>query len=121
MNSWYHAVSCAKKWGGEAEEYLAIHEFIDSSKQVVGDVRHRSLYHHTLGIWLCQELFGRILTTSFGRAVPVRLIAERHVIEDIGWLPSPADYIDAMTLRPWMGGKVTKTADLSTLKLEVTQ
>lgn len=114
MNSWYHAVSCAHKWGGKPEDYIDIHEFIDSSKKIIGDVRHRSLYHHTQGVWLCQELFGR--TIKVGRIeVPVRLIAERHIQEDLGWLPSPADYIKDMQLQPWMGGKLQKALPLSVL------
>lgn len=116
MNSWYHAVSCARKWGGEPEQYLPVHEFIDSSKKVIGDARHRSLYHHTFGVFLCQEIFGK--TLAIGRVkVPVRLIAERHILEDLGWLPSPADYINGMTLQPWMTGSQRKEVPLSHLLL----
>lgn len=115
MNSWYHAKSCAGKWGGEPEDYYPIHAFIDSSKAIIGDVRHRSMYHHTAGVFLCERIFGATITTSAGRVVPVRLVAERHVLEDLGWLPSPKDYIDGMTLRPWMGGKQHRTVPLSTL------
>lgn len=115
MNSVYHARSCVSKWGGVTDDYIAIHEFIDSSKRIIGDVRHRSLYHHTEGIWLAQTIFGREITTSSGALVPVRLIAERHVEEDLGWIPSPADYIGGMVLKPWMGGKQRKTMPLSTL------
>lgn len=122
MNSWYHAVSCARKWGGEPEDYLPIHEFIDSSKQVIGDARHRSLYHHTLGVFLCEKIFGKTLTVvrSKGKPieVPVRLIAERHILEDLGRLPSPTDYIDGMVLRPWMSGSQRKTVPLSHLLLQ---
>lgn len=113
MNSWYHAVSCSKKWGGTAEDYLEIHTFIDSSKQVIGDVRHRSVYHHTLGVFLCERIFGTTITTSAGAVVPVRLIAERHILEDLGWIPSPADYIKNMELQPWMGGRIRKSLPLS--------
>jgi hypothetical protein len=107
MNSWYHAVSASHKWGGAPEDYLPIEEFIDSSKQVIGDARHRSLYHHTLGVFLCEKIFGKTLTVGKNQ-VPVRLIAERHIIEDLGWLPSPKDYIDGMVLKPWMSGAVRK-------------
>lgn len=114
MNSWYHSQSSAKKWGGAAEDYLDVHTFIDSSKQIVGDARHRSLYHHTAGVFLCERIFGPTLTV--GRVqVPVRLIAERHIIEDLGWLPSPADYIKGMPLDPWMSGAQRKTLPLSHL------
>lgn len=111
MNSWYHAKSAAHKWGGEPEHYLPIEEFIDSSKQVIGDARHRSLYHHTLGVFLAQEIFGKTLTVvkkNTSIQVPVREIAERHIIEDLGWLPSPKDYIDGMTAAPWMTGAIRK-------------
>lgn len=116
MNSWYHAQSSARKWGGVAEDYVAIHEFIDSSKKIIGDSRHRSIYHHTEGVWLCQAIFGRTIKVD-KKLVPVREIAERHIIEDLGWLPSPADYIENMSLSPWMSGKKEKVVPLSTLKL----
>ena len=74
------------------------------------------MYHHTAGVWLCQEIFGRTITVGErGIQVPVRLIAERHILEDLGWLPSPKDYIDAMTLRTWMSGAQRKELPLSHL------
>lgn len=116
MNSWFHAVSCSKKWGGEPEEYYPIHAFIDSSKRTIGDVRHRALYHHTEGIFLCERLFGTKLTLGGGRRVPVREIAELHVLEDLGWLPNPADYIvKNMSLATWMGGKQHRRLPLNYL------
>lgn len=116
MNSWHHAQSAARKWGGIPEEYIAIEEFIDSSKKHIGDVRHRSMYHHTEGIWLCQQIFGRTIAVGErGIQVPVRLVAERHVLEDLGWLPSPKDYIDGMAIRPWMSGAQRKELPLSHL------
>lgn len=116
MNSWNHAVSAAHKWGGSPDQYIDIEEFIDSSKKILGDVRHRSLYHHTEGIWLCQRIFGRVIAIGH-KQVPVRLVAEQHVMEDLGWLPSPADYIGGMPIKPWMSGKQTRTAPLSALNL----
>lgn len=116
MNSYFHAVSAARKWGGDPAVYLPIQEFIDSSKKIIGDVRHRSMYHHTAGVWLCQEVFGVTITVGErGIQVPVRLIAERHILEDLGWLPSPKDYIDGMTIKPWMSGAQRKELPLSHL------
>lgn len=113
-----HAQSAARKWGGTPEDYIAVEEFLDSSKMVIGDVRHRSLYHHTTGVWLCQQIFGRTITVVREHGsiqVPVRMIAERHVLEDLGWLPSPADYIDGMPIKPWMSGAQRKEVPLSHL------
>lgn len=116
MNSWHHAQSAARKWGGAPDDYIEIEEFIDSSKQVIGDVRHRAMYHHTTGVWLCQKIFGRTVTVERAHRevlVPVRLVAERHILEDLGWLPSPADYIEGMPVRPWMSGAQRKELPLS--------
>lgn len=119
MNSIAHARSAAKKYGGTWENYIEVEEFIDSSKQVIGDVRHRSMYHHTTGVWLCQRIFGRVLhiPRDFGKPieVPVRLVAERHILEDLGWLPSPADYIDGMPIQAWMSGSQRREVPLSHL------
>ncbi|ORT58212.1 hypothetical protein [Streptomyces sp. CB03238] len=114
MNSWYHAQSAARKWGGDPTDYLPISEFIDSSKQAIGDVRHRALYHHTLGVYLCERIFGKTLKVG-RKEIPVRQIAERHIIEDLGWLPSPKDYIDGMPIAPWMSGAKRKKLPLSHL------
>lgn len=112
MNSWYHARSSANHWGGKPEDYLPIHEFIDSSKRFIGDARHRMFYHHTEGCWMAQDKFG--VTIKAGtRDVPVREIAERHIIEDLGWLPGVADYVEGVPLRPWMTGK--KMREVGTL------
>lgn len=115
MNSWHHAVSAARKWGGKPEDYIEIEEFIDSSKKLIGDVRHRAVYHHTEGVWLCQQLFGRVLTVEKKNGhgtvdVPVRLVAERHILEDLGWLPSPADYLKRIETKQndWMSGGMRK-------------
>lgn len=118
MNSWHHAKSAARKWGGVPDDFIDVEEFIDSSKRIIGDARHRSLYHHTEGVWLCQRLFGRVIQVEKEHGlvdVPVRLVAERHILEDLGRLPSPKDYIDGMLLEPWMSGSVRKELPLSHL------
>jgi hypothetical protein len=127
VNSRYHAQSAARKWGGEPEHYLPIEEFLDSSKQVIGDVRHRALYHHTLGVFLCERIFGKTLdipkSAPDGQVlrpirVPVRLIAERHILEDLGYLPSPADYLKDTPVATWMSGKRREDVDLAALLLK---
>jgi len=35
--------------------------------------------------------------------VPVRLIGERHVREDLGFIPSFADWVRCIRPKPWMG------------------
>jgi hypothetical protein len=44
-NAYIHAERSAKKWGGEPQDYLAIHRWIDQVKGQVGDNRHRAILH----------------------------------------------------------------------------
>ena len=83
MNTLYHAKSSVHKWGGVMEDYFPIHDFIDSSKATMPDVRHRALLHNSFGIFLVERVFGRYITNADGKDVPVREVAERHVIEDL--------------------------------------
>lgn len=105
----YHAMSSAKQFGGEAEEYLFVHRFFDESKHHHGDFRHRALRHHTLGIAECVEKFGDSFVNSEGSRVSVRQVAEQHVKEDHGYLPSVSDWLSQIRPAPWM----TKSRKLS--------
>jgi hypothetical protein len=100
---YHHALSSVKKWGGTAEDYIKLHLWLDESKMIVADFRHRALRHHAEGIWMLERCFGTTVTLSTGRVVPVRLIAEQHVREDLGFIPSFADWVRRIRPEPWMG------------------
>lgn len=108
MKPYIHAKNSAKKYGGSIEDYLPIHDFMDSSKAHVADVRHRALFHHSFGIFIAEQIFGTYITNSEKKIVQVRDIAEDHVIEDLGFIPTVADYINNITCQEWMGGQNKK-------------
>lgn len=109
MKPYIHAEKSAKKWGGAPEDYLAIHDFLDSSKAHFPDMRHRAILHNSFGIFLAERLFGTFITISTGAKVQVRDVAEMHVIEDMGRIPTVQDYLTGMPLYDWLGGtKKTK-------------
>lgn len=117
MNSFYHSVIHAKKYGGKPEDYQAIDDFIDSSKASMADVRHRAVLHSSFGIFICEKVFGTTITNSDGKQVPVRLIAEEHIMHDMGFIPTVEHWLGEMPVRKWMGGAVKKTKTLpSTLE-----
>lgn len=101
-NPYHHALSSVKKWGGVVEDYLPIHDWFDQSKEHFGDFRHRMLRHHSQGIFECERVFGHTITLSTGRQIPTRWIGEQHVIEDMGRIPSLADWLECVTPKPWM-------------------
>jgi hypothetical protein len=100
---YHHALSSVRKWGGVAEDYLALHQWFDESKAITADFRHRALRHHAEGIFMLERFFGATITVSTGRIVPVRLIGEQHVREDLGFVPGFADWTRCIHPKPWMG------------------
>lgn len=57
-----------------------------------------------MGVSLCEQVFGDFYTrSSDGQKISTRLIAEQHVLEDLG-VPDPAWYIREMPIRLWMNG-----------------
>lgn len=101
-HSYFHAVITAKKWGGIPEDYQAIHSWFDGSKAILADMRHRALRHHAEGIFMAEQVFGITIINSAGRTVPVRLIGEQHVLDDLGHIPSFADWARAIEPARWM-------------------
>jgi hypothetical protein len=102
---YHHAVSSVKKWGGNAEDYLEIHQWFDRSKEMFADFRHRALRHHAEGIYQCEREFGVTVTLSTGVKIPTRWVAEQHVIEDLGRIPSIQDWFENIKPCRWMSIK----------------
>ncbi len=50
-----------------------------------------------------ERTFGPTITISTGRVVPVRLIGEQHVREDLGFIPGFADWVHCIRPVRWMG------------------
>lgn len=51
---------------------------------------------------MLETLFGETLVNADGRVVPVRLVGEQHVREDLGSIPSFADWARLITPQAWM-------------------
>lgn len=102
-----HAISSARKFGGVPEDYIHIHNMMDSSKGTIADNRHRALTHNS---WFIapdgplEKMFGVVLTNSSGRKISVREIGEQHILEDFGnrFIPSAQDYLQEIEIKEWM-------------------
>lgn len=105
MKPHVHALNSVKKWGGKPEDYQAIHDLLDLPKSAHPDMRHRAILHNSLGPFLVEKVFGVTITNSDGRVVSVRDIAEQHIIEDMGRIPTVSDYLNDMPFYDWLGGK----------------
>jgi len=109
MNSYYHAKNSANRYGGKPEDYQPVHDFIDSTKAAVGDVRHRAVLHNAFGCFVAERVFGTTITNSDGRKVPVRLIAEEHIIEDLGSLPTLSQCLEGLPITDLLAAKMRVT------------
>ncbi len=112
MKPFVHAKNSAKKHGGVPEDYQKIHDFIDHSKASMPDMRHRAMLHSSWGIYVVEQVFGTTITNSEGKKVCVRDIAEDHVIEDLGFIPTMEHWLKNMTMQDWMfGGRRKEVKD----------
>jgi hypothetical protein len=104
---WIHAESSARRFGGKPEDYISLHNLMDSSKGTIADSRHRALTHNS---WFIapdgplERIFGVNLTNSDGRLVSVRELGEQHILEDFGnrFIPSAQDYLQEINVKEWM-------------------
>ena len=100
-----HSLSSAKQFGGKPEDYIEIHNLMDSSKATMADSRHRALTHNSWFIgFVIEKIFGVNITNSDGKLVSVRDIAEQHVLEDFKnrFIPSAQDYLQELEVKDWM-------------------
>jgi hypothetical protein len=112
VSPWYHAVSTAKRYGGAPENYIEIHNWFDETKRYTGDFRHRALRHHSAGVEWAIEKFGHTVLNSDGRVIPVKVIAEQHIVEDCGFIPTPQDYLKHIDPPDWMLRVATRSREL---------
>lgn len=104
MKPFLHARGSVARWGGKPEDYIAIHDLIDHSKIAMPDMRHRAVLHNAFGCFIVERVFGHTITNSDGRQVSTRDVAEEHIKEDLGFIPSLEDFLADLPMQVWHGG-----------------
>lgn len=116
----HHAMSSARKFGGAAEDYIEIHRWFDRTKGGMCDVRHRAMRHHAEGIEWCIDEFSPWVEIKGPdgepRFVSVRMVAEQHIREDLGHIPTMADWLRELPIRSWMVSKAMARPDKGKLR-----
>jgi hypothetical protein len=99
MNSFVHSQISVKRRGGKIEDYLPIHDFIDSTKELCSDNRHR-LLHTMWGIRrVIVPIFGHSIINSDNKTVNVKDLCEQdHILPDYQnrFIPTLADFVSAI-------------------------
>ena len=108
-NPLIHSRSSVKRWGGKVEDYIEIHNFLDSPKSCMNNNTSRMLTHNTWFIYeVIPKVFGYNITNSENKSVDTVDIAMLHVSEDFRhrFIPTPQDYLKHIVLQPWMNNGV---------------
>lgn len=121
MKPYKHSLISVHKFGGIPSDYQSIHDWFDTTKSSVADVRHRMILHNAFGIFLCEQVFGTMeqkqdgswvrmpyIVNSSGEKVQVRDVAEQHVIDDLGHIPGLEKCLAGMPVDNWMVGPIKK-------------
>ncbi len=100
----FHAEKSVEIFGGKPDDYLDIHEFMDSSKAAVSDLRHRTLTHNSWFVTtVLERVFGPLRKNSDGRQISVREIGQQHVMDDFnGSYPTAQDFLQNIEWADWM-------------------
>lgn len=102
MNPYKHSEISVNKRGGKIEDYYPIHSFMDSTKELCSDNRHRIL-HNLWGVRrIIIPIFGYSITNSEGKVVNVKDICEQdHILPDFRnkFIPTLQDFVDSMQLK----------------------
>ena len=125
MKPFLHALISVKKFGGVPADYIDIHNFIDSAKQNVPDERHRLILHNSFGVYICEQVFGEIIThkdgfkrmpyitLTGGKQISVRNIAEQHIIDDLGCIPTLEQCLDKVNFTEDFVGNAHRIMEVS--------
>lgn len=99
MNSIKHAKISARRRGGQPSDYIEIHQFIDNTKNLCSDNRHRIF--HTM--WAVNEIvlpiFGHTLINSDGVEIDIKDLCEKdHLLVDFRhrFIPTIGDFVQAI-------------------------
>lgn len=125
-NPLIHSKSSVKRWGGKVEDYLPIHELLDSTKATMHNQTARFLTHNTwFAYTIVPKIFGYNIINSDGRSVDSVDIAMLHIAEDfrMKFVPSPQDFLQHMQVQAWMcnGVKVLDSMEAQNIVKELNQ
>lgn len=101
MNPYKHSEISVKKHGGRIEDYYEIHSFLDSTKEICSDNRHRILHNHWAIRRIIIPIFGSTIINSEGRKINTKDICEfDHILPDYRnkFIPTLNDFVEAISL-----------------------
>ncbi|MBN9245835.1 MAG: hypothetical protein J0I98_23980 [Mesorhizobium sp.] len=96
------ANASATRFGGEPSAYLALHAWFLETRNWSDGPEHLLFRHHAFGVFEAEARFGPVIVLDDDKAVPTRVVAERHVQTVLGRVPSATDFLRRIKGERWM-------------------
>lgn len=96
------ARASALRFGGEATNYLPLHQCFLATGAWTSGQDHMAFRHHAFGVFEAEARFGPAINGDAERAVPTRVVAERHVQEVLGRVPPATELLRRIKGERWM-------------------
>lgn len=101
MKPLQHARITAHRYGGEWQDWIAIHDWIDRSKMIFPSMQHRMFLHSDFGEWLTIKTHGDSITASDGTTVSTSDLFRDHQVEDLGRIVSLSEWLREIDAEYW--------------------
>lgn len=101
MKPLQHARITAHRYGGEWQDWIAIHDWIDRSKMIFPSMQHRMFLHSDFGEWLTIKIHGDSIKASDGTVVSTGDVFRDHQVEDLGRIVSLSEWLREIDAEYW--------------------
>jgi hypothetical protein len=93
MKPLQHARITRRRYGGEWQDWIAIHDWIDRSKAIFPSMQHRMFLHSDFGEWLAIRIHGEAIEAKDGTVIPTYDLFRDHQVEDLGRVVTLAEWL----------------------------
>src|SRR5215468_2722902 len=101
MKPLQHARITGRRYGGEWQDWIAIHDWIDRSKAIFPSMQHRMFLHSDFGEWLTVKIHGEAIEAKDGTVIPTCDLFRDHQVEDLGRVVTLAEWLREISADYW--------------------
>ncbi len=101
MKPLQHAEITAHRYGGDWQDWIAIHNWIDRSKAIWPSMQHRIFLHSDFGEWLAVKIHGEAVSSKSGGAISARNLFRDHQVEDLGRVVTLSEWLREVDAAYW--------------------
>lgn len=101
MKPLQHARITAHRYGGQWQDWIALHDWVDRSKMIFPSMQHRMFLHSDFGEWLTVQIHGESIAAADGTVVATRELFRDHQVEDVGRVVPLAEWLREIDMEYW--------------------